>query len=183
MFWSVHLLHIYKFSFVILSSYIKERNIMAIIDKNMVVSLHYILREDGQEGELIEDTFGEVPVTFTFGVGQMLPGFEANLKGKSMGEKFAFLLAPGEAYGETKHDSVVDIPLSNFADADGKIDDNAIALGKQIRMKNQNGESFTGLIKEANNTTVKVDFNHPMAGIGLHFSGEIAEVKEQDGLS
>ncbi len=155
---------------------------MAIIDKNMVVSLHYILREDGQDGELIEDTFGEAPVTFTFGVGQMLPGFEANLKGKSVGDKFAFLLAPGEAYGETKLDSVVDIPLANFADVDGNVDKNAVAIGKQIRMKNQNGESFSGLIKKANDSTVKVDFNHPMAGISLHFSGEIIEVKEDMGI-
>ena len=161
----------------------KERNIMAKIAKNMVVSLHYILREEGYEGELIEDTFGGAPVTFTFGVGQMLPGFEANLKGKAIGDKFAFLLAPSEAYGEFKHKSIVDVPSSNFANSAGIINDKAIAIGQTIRMKNQNGQSYSGLIKEANATTVKVDFNHPMAGKSLHFSGEILEVKEDDGLN
>jgi FKBP-type peptidyl-prolyl cis-trans isomerase SlyD len=155
---------------------------MAIITKNMIVSLHYILRENGLEGEQIEDTFGGVPVTFTFGVGQMLPGFEAHLKGKSKGDKFDFLLAPGEAYGNTNHDSIVEIPLANFADADGNIDKDTVAVGKQIRMKNQNGDPFSGLVKEFNDSTVKVDFNHPMAGLSLYFSGEIIDVKEDLGL-
>lgn len=149
----------------------------------MVVSLHYILREGAYEGEQIEDTFGGTPVTFTFGIGQMLPGFEANIKGRSAGDKFAFLLTPSEAYGETKKDSIVNIPLSNFADAEGNIDYNVIAAGQQVRMKNPNGQLFSGLIKRTNDTNVKVDFNHPMAGRSLHFSGEIIAVKEEDGLS
>ncbi|MFT4533399.1 MAG: FKBP-type peptidyl-prolyl cis-trans isomerase SlyD [Saprospiraceae bacterium] len=113
----------------------------------------------------------------------MLPAFEAKLKGKSIGDEFSFLLAPSEAYGETKNDSVVEVPLSNFANSDGIIDDKVIALGQIIRMKNQNGQSYSGLIKEANETTVKVDFNHPMAGKSLHFRGEIKKVKVDDGLN
>lgn len=149
----------------------------------MVVTLHYTLREGGHDGELIEDTHGGAPITFTFGVGQMIHGFETHLNGKSEGDEFAFILAPDEAYGAINPKALVDIPLSNFADAEGIIDQKAIAVGQPVRMKNQNGQSFQGLIKETNETTVKVDFNHPMAGRTLHFSGEVLEVKEEDGLS
>ena len=166
-----------------ISSYSKEKNIMAIIDTNMIVTLHYMLRDGSNEGELIEDTHGGAPITFKFGVGQMIPGFEKHLKGKSSGENYAFLLEPGEAYGDANHKALVDIPLSNFANAEGKIDEKVIAVGQPVKMKNQNGQSFQGIIKEIDGDTVKVDFNHPMAGRTLHFSGEILDVKEEDGLS
>lgn len=148
----------------------------------MMVTLHYILKEDGPNGTLIEDTFGGAPITFQFGVGQMLPGFEANLKGKAIGDKYAFLLAPGEAYGDTNFNAIKEIPIANFAGSDGKIDETKIALGESIRMKNQQGQSFQGVIKEITQESVKIDFNHPMAGITLHFSGEIVDIKEDIGL-
>lgn len=156
---------------------------MAVIDTNMVVTLHYTLRDGSSEGRQIEDTFGGAPLTFNFGVGQMIHGFEAHLKGKSSGDTYAFVLTPEEAYGEHKEKSIVDVPLSNFKGADGNIDQKAITIGQPVRMKNQNGQSFQGLILEANETSVKVDFNHPMAGRSLHFTGKILEVKEEDGLN
>jgi len=148
------------------------------IDKNKVVSLHYTLKEGSEDGLKIEETYGGIPLTFIFGIGQMIPGFEKKLLGKSEGDQYAFLLAPGEAYGDTKHDSVVEVPIQNFRGPDGKLDTEAIKVGKPIRMKNQNGQSFQGIIKEATLTTVKVDFNHPMAGKSLHFNGEIIKVRE-----
>lgn len=149
----------------------------------MVVTLHYILREGGPEGEIVEDTFSGEPITFKFGVGQMIPGFETNLEGKSVGEKYSFLLAPGEAYGELNHKALVEVPLSNFAGSDGEIDPRTITIGESVRMKNQNGQSFQGVIKEVDESIVKVDFNHPMAGRSLHFSGEVLVVKKEDGLN
>jgi len=156
---------------------------MGVIDKNMVVTLHYTLRDGGPDAKVIEDTLDGAPLTFNFGVGQMIPGFEKQLKGKSEGDNFNFLLAPGEAYGDTKINSVVDVPLSNFKDSNGNIDEKTVTVGQPVRMKNQNGQSFQGLIIEANDKIVKVDFNHPMAGRSLHFSGKILEVKEPNGLN
>jgi len=45
-------------------------------------------------------------------------------------------------------------------------------------MQNQNGQSFQGIIKETKLETIIVDFNHPMAGKSLHFSGEIVGVRD-----
>ncbi|MBL0083995.1 MAG: hypothetical protein IPP37_16945 [Saprospiraceae bacterium] len=52
--------------------------------------LHYSLREGSAEGELIEETFGQEPLTFIFGNGQMISGFEANLNGKLAGDTYSF---------------------------------------------------------------------------------------------
>lgn len=149
----------------------------------MVVTLHYTLRDGSEDGRQIENTFEGEPLTFSFGVGQMIPGFETHLKGKSPEDTYAFLLSPEEAYGERKEKSIVDVPISNFKGANGNVDQKAIAIGQPVRMKNQNGQSYQGLILEATEKSVKVDFNHPMAGRSLHFSGKILEVKEEDGLN
>ena len=41
-----------------------------MIAKNKVVSLHYILKEGTKEGKVIEETTGQEPMVFLYGVGQ-----------------------------------------------------------------------------------------------------------------
>jgi len=93
------------------------------------------------------------------------------------GDDYAFLLQPGEAYGDSNVNAVVKIPKQNFADQNGDVNPEVIALGAPVNMKNQEGKSFQGIVKEATEDTITVDFNHPMAGRTLHFSGTIIEVR------
>ena len=149
------------------------------ISKNKVVTLHYRLREGAEDGPSLEETFGTSPLSFIFGIGQMIPGFEANLKGQEEeGGEFGFLLTPEEAYGGQKPSAIVEVPRANFTGADGKIDEEAVKIGSPVRMKNQEGRSFQGTIIEDKGEQLVVDFNHPMAGKSLHFSGEILKVRE-----
>ncbi|MEE9439833.1 MAG: peptidylprolyl isomerase [Saprospiraceae bacterium] len=147
------------------------------IDNNAVVSLHYTLREDGADGKFIEETNGRPPLSFIFGIGQMISGFELNLKNKSQGDKFAFLLQPKEAYGEIDPKAMVELPLQNFVGPDGLLDRESIKVGNPVKMKNQEGQSYIGTILAMKPETIVVDFNSPMAGKKLHFSGEIILVR------
>ena len=148
------------------------------ISKHKVVTLHYTLKEGGADGPMIEETFGGNSLSFIYGIGQMIPGFEANLLNKKEGDEYAFLLTPEEAYGGQNMDALVDIPKQNFADQDGNIDPAIIQVDQQVRMKNQQGQAFQGTIKEDKGDVLVVDFNHPMAGKSLHFSGKIESVRE-----
>lgn len=148
------------------------------ISKNKVVTLHYTLREGSAEGAMIEETYGANPLSFIFGIGQMIPGFETNLMGKKEGEDYAFLLTPEEAYGGQKPDAIIEIPKENFRGQDGTIDEETIKVGKPVRMKNQEGKVFQGAIVEDKGDLLVVDFNHPMAGMSLHFNGKIVAVRD-----
>lgn len=148
------------------------------ISINKVVTLHYTLREGAADGPMIEETFGVTPLSFIFGKGQMIPGFEANLKDKEEGNEYAFLLSPEEAYGGQKPNAIIDIPKANFANQEGQIDPNAIKVGSPVRMRNQEGRAFQGTIIEDKGETLVVDFNHPMAGKSLHFKGKIVAVRD-----
>jgi len=144
---------------------------------NRVVSIIYELRRNNQDGEIVEALSLENPLTFLFGSGNLLPKFEENLLGLKTGQNFKFLLSSDEAYGPVQENAIVDVPLSIFQ-VDGKTDTNLLQLGNVIPMMDNEGRRLNGVIKEINAETVTMDFNHPMAGSSLHFSGEVTEIRE-----
>ena len=50
--------------------------------------------------------------------------------------------------------------------------------GNRIPMQDASGNKLTGIVKEVKDDTVVMDFNHPMAGNHLFFSGKIVEIRE-----
>lgn len=147
------------------------------IQKNQVVTLHYKLTEDDASGEMIEQTYGSEPLTFIYGVGMMLPSFEGHLEDKIASDTFSFTLTPEDAYGDYEDEAVVEIPMSNFTTENGDIDRAKLVPGAPLSMQDQHGRSYSGVIQEVKTEGIVVDFNHPMSGHTLHFTGEILEVR------
>lgn len=148
------------------------------ISKNKFVSVTYDLNVgEGDERELMERATKEQPLKFIFGIGAMLKHFEEHLNGLSSGDKFDFSLSPEQAYGEHEADHVVELPKHIF-EIDGKFDAEHIKEGETIPMMNSNGERMNGSVLEVNDKHVLMDFNHPLAGETLHFSGEVIDVHE-----
>lgn len=148
-----------------------------VIEKDKMVSLTYTLRELDLKGEVIEEVDNTNPLKFMFGAGQMLQKFEENLSKYGAGDKFEFALAPEEAYGEKREDLVVDIPKTVF-EVDGKFDDKICQVGNQVPMADAQGRRLMGVVTEIKDNDIAMDFNHPMAGVPLYFSGDILEVRE-----
>ena len=61
---------------------------------------------------------------------------------------------------------------------DGKLDTELLQIGKYIPMKNDDGHVIEGKVISINDKGVVMDFNHPLAGKDLHFSGEILDVRD-----
>ncbi len=148
-----------------------------LITKDKVVSVTYELRENDKQGGVLETVGAEKPLTFLFGAGNLLPKFEENLDGLKTGERFQFLLDSGEAYGEIDENAIVNVPKSIFM-KDGEVDEELLTIGNQIPMRDKSGNHFTGVVKEVSEESVKMDFNHPLAGTNLFFSGEVVEVRQ-----
>jgi len=147
------------------------------ITKNKVVSLSYILKRDNAQGEIIEETRAGDPLVFLYGIGQMLPKFEEHLSTLKTGDDFEFTLSSDEAYGEMDQDAIIDLDKSIFM-VDGKIDDEMLAIGNVIPMRDDQGHMLQGIVVNVTNDSVRMDFNHPMAGNTLHFTGNVIEVRE-----
>jgi FKBP-type peptidyl-prolyl cis-trans isomerase SlyD len=147
------------------------------IEKNKMVSLIYELREKNQEGRIIEELDEARPLSFIYGTGRLLPVFESNIHSLNAGDPFRFELNAEMAYGEKREDMIVNVPIAVF-ETDGKVNEEICQVGIEVPMMDTEGNPVNGIINEITDTYVKMDFNHPMAGADLYFSGRIIEVRE-----
>lgn len=150
---------------------------MLEIAKHSMVTLTYDLRIDDEQGEVIEQATADRPLQFLYGAGTMLPKFESHLAGLTQGQPFEIRLSKNDAYGDVNEDAIVDLPKSVFL-VDGKIDEELIAVGNTVPMMSSNGQRLNGLVLSIDDETVKMDFNHPLAGEDLFFAGKVLEVRE-----
>jgi FKBP-type peptidyl-prolyl cis-trans isomerase SlyD len=81
------------------------------------------------------------------------------------------------AYGERREDMIIDVPVSVF-ETDGKINEDICRVGNEVPMMDTEGNPLNGVINEITGTYVKMDFNHPMAGLDLFFMGKIVDVRD-----
>lgn len=147
-----------------------------IIAPNTVVSITYVLRENNAEGEVVQEVNPKDPFRFLFGVGQLLPEFEANILGKKQGDKVAFGVESANAYGEFDEEQVISLPKSSFV-VDGVVAEEFLRIGALIPLQTQDGHQLTGTVSAIEEEDVKVDLNHPLAGKDLHFSVEVLDVR------
>jgi FKBP-type peptidyl-prolyl cis-trans isomerase SlyD len=148
-----------------------------VIEKQKVVSVTYQLNVNEKDGEVVETVNKEKPLTFLYGVGNMLEKFEENIKGLQQGDQFDFMIPSDEAYGQASDDAVVDLPLNVF-EIEGEVDYDLLKVGNYIPMQDQQGNRLDGIVLEVGDEKVKMDFNHPLAGDDLFFQGEVLDVRE-----
>eukprot|EP00764_Aduncisulcus_paluster_P012464 gnl/Carplike_NY0171/548_a750_2120.p1 GENE.gnl/Carplike_NY0171/548_a750_2120~~gnl/Carplike_NY0171/548_a750_2120.p1 ORF type:complete len:202 (-),score=11.91 gnl/Carplike_NY0171/548_a750_2120:100-705(-) len=147
------------------------------LGKYSMVTLTYDLRVDDENGEMIEQATEAEPLQFLYGAGVMLPKFESHLVGLQEGEPFTIKLKKTDAYGEVNSDAIVELPKQVFL-VDGNFDSELIKIGNMVPMMSSNGQRLNGLVLEVNDDTVKMDFNHPLAGEDLYFSGKVMGIRE-----
>lgn len=147
------------------------------INRNMHVSLSYTLRSESHEGEVIEATQEGQPLEFVYGAGMMLPKFEEALLGLEKGNDFKIEIPHLDGYGPTFAERVVDLP-KNLFEKEGQFDEEMVAVGNVLPMMDGNGNRMDGKVLELTDETVKMDFNHPMAGQDLFFTGAILDIRE-----
>ena len=147
------------------------------IEQNKFVSLIYKLRLNSADGELIEETKKEQPLQFVYGMGRMLPKFEKNLSNLEPGNDFNFEIKAKDAYGEINNNYIIDLPKDLFK-VNGVIDKELITPGNSVPMQDERGNRMSGIVLDVVDDNVKMDFNHPLAGENLFFSGTVIEVRD-----
>ena len=131
------------------------------VEQNKMVGVDYKLTVDGQ---IADQSRPGQPLEFIFGTGMLLPKFEEAILGK-------------DGYGELIADAVVDLPKNIFM-VDGKLAEDILFVGSQVPMSDNQGNRMMGIVKEVGDETVKMDFNHPMAGKTLNFDVEVVSVRD-----
>ncbi|AHW60981.1 FKBP-type peptidyl-prolyl cis-trans isomerase SlyD [Draconibacterium orientale] len=150
---------------------------MLEIGKYKMVKLTYDLRIDNEQGELVEQATTEQPLEFLYGAGMMLPKFESELIGLKQDDPFTIKIDSTEAYGAVNNEAIVELPKNVFL-VNGEFDAELIKVGNTVPMMSSNGQRLNGLVLDVNDETVKMDFNHPLAGEDLFFAGKVIDVRE-----
>lgn len=147
------------------------------LENDKFVSLVYTLHEGDKEGRIIETVEEAAPMNFVFGAGRLLPAFEENIAGLEDGAAFDFHLAAADAYGEVREEMVVSLPRNIFED-EGVLRSEICYVGNNVPMMDSQGNRMNGIVVEIGDAFVKMDFNHPLAGTNLYFSGRVVGVRE-----
>lgn len=141
---------------------------MQIADQK-VASFHYTLTNDA--GDVIDSSRERGPMSYLHGAGNIVPGLEKAMKGRSGGDQFQVDVVPEEAYGPHQQQLVQKIPKSAFNKAgDPK-------PGMQFQASGPQGPMLI-TVTAVDGEDVTIDGNHPLAGQTLHFDIEVTDVRE-----
>ncbi len=144
------------------------------VAQNKKVAVDYKLTVDGK---IADQSQPGQPLEFIFGTGALLPKFEAAILGLTPGEKVSFTLQPEDGYGVSDPQAVIELQKEIFK-VNGKIAEDILFVGSQIPMQTADGQRMVGTVKAVGESTVTMDFNHPMAGKVLNFDVEVVEVRD-----
>ena len=137
------------------------------ITANSLVTLRYRLSCDGQE---LVSTMDGHPSTFQLGTSELAPPLEACLIGMEAPQSASFDLSP-DAFGAHNADLMRWVARTEFP-AETKL-----LAGEVVTLAVAPGRQVSGLVRELNESAVRIDLNHPLAGRALRFDCKVAEVR------
>ena len=141
------------------------------VEEHAVVLIHYVLTNDDKE--VLDSSEGQDPLVYLHGTGHLISGLEAQLLGKTAGDKLDVTVQPGDGYGEFNEELVQVVPSDVFDGVE------SIEPGMQFQTSNEDGsDGETITVVSVENDEVTIDGNHTLAGVTLHFAVDIIEVRE-----
>lgn len=139
------------------------------------VAINYTLRTNGAIRHIRSAIWGDEPLEYLHGGGQLLPALERALEGLAPGEQRAVTLPPEQAYGERDHALQQRLPASVFGGA-GRIEAGMCFVARSEDGRHLENVMVTEVDEAAG--TVLVDTNHPLAGMTLEFDVTVVAVRD-----
>ncbi|MBO9409941.1 MULTISPECIES: peptidylprolyl isomerase [unclassified Ruegeria] len=141
---------------------------MTAIKQGDTVRIHYT--GTLLDGNVFDSSDGRDPLEFVVGSGQIIPGLDSAMPGLTVGEKKRVEIACVDAYGPINPEMRQSIPR------EGIPDDIPLTPGSQLQMQTPEGQVLPVTVVEADDATVTLDANHPLAGQDLIFEIEVISV-------
>lgn len=139
------------------------------IEQNRAVALDY--RVSLPEGITVDASTNESPLWYVHGRNNLLPAFERNVEGLSVGEQKTFTLQAKEAYGEFNPELVVEVDKWNLSRS------GQCVPGEKVTVTNKSGQEANGRIVTVEKDKCRVDLNHELAGKDLTFEITVKEIR------
>ncbi len=141
---------------------------MTDIKQGDMVRIHYT--GTLLDGTVFDSSDGRDPLEFVVGSGQIIPGLDGAMPGLVVGDKKRVEIACVDAYGPINPAMRQEIPR------EGIPDEIPLDPGTQLQMQTPDGQALPVTIVDANDATVTLDANHPLAGQDLIFEIEVVSI-------
>ncbi len=138
------------------------------VTEKKAVTIKYTLRDE--EGAVLDSTDGRDPLTYLHGAGNLVPGVEEALEGKSAGEEVKVTVSPEKGYGVREEDNVRNVPIR-------KLPEGRLLPGTTVQLNTNHGP-VVAVIKALKGDYATLDLNHPLAGKTLRFELEVVDVRD-----
>jgi FKBP-type peptidyl-prolyl cis-trans isomerase SlpA len=138
------------------------------INPNSLVTLFH--RLGLTDDSILEDTFGDEPLTMRLGQGEMAEGLELSLVGLKPGDEQTIDIGPDLAFGFIDETLFRALPRADFDDS------LTLEQGLIIEFTADDGNTLPGTILEFDDVEVRIDLNHPLAGQTIRYRVEIVAV-------
>ena len=133
-----------------------------------IVRVHYTGRLD--DGTVFDSSEGREPIEFTLGSERVIPGLSAAVTGMEVGEEKRVTIPSADAYGPRDDGMMVTVSRADLpADQD-------LEVGQQLEMATPDGKSFNVVVVGVDPGNVRLDANHPLAGLDLTFDLRLVSV-------
>jgi FKBP-type peptidyl-prolyl cis-trans isomerase SlyD len=138
------------------------------ITQDSVVTLHYTLKDDA--GEVLDSSSSGEPLAYLHGHGNLVPGLERELAGKTAGDKLSVKISPADGYGEFDKALIQRVPRRALKGIKN------INVGMRLHAQTPQGPQAV-TVTQIQGDMVTLDGNHPLAGKNLNFDIEITDVR------
>ena len=153
-----------------------ENNKKEVVGPGKFVAYSYKLYNDA-DGKLLFETPKDAPDMMVYGVSQaVVPGLMSAMEGLGKGDKFEVVLPPVAAFGDHSDEYVMTLSKDLFM-RDGKLA-KEVKEGASLPMMTAEGFRVEGKVIEIGPENIKMDFNHPFAGLTVRYEGVIDNVRE-----
>jgi peptidylprolyl isomerase len=123
-----------------------------------------------EDGTVFDSSQNREPLAFELGAGQMIKGFENAVTGLGIGEKTTVSIEPAEAYGEKREDMILKVAKTEIPG------DIPTEVGTKLSINQSNGQQIPATITDADEESITLDANHPLAGQKLIFDIEMVSI-------
>lgn len=134
-----------------------------------VYTLNYWLKNP--EGEVVDTSDGGTPMVFIDGSKLIIPGLQQAVQGRNVGDRLDVTIPPELAYGAHNPSLVNDVSASMFDGID------QVVPGMKFQT-NTGAQTQVVKVVSVDGDTVRVDANHPLAGLTLNFEIEIINIRD-----
>jgi FKBP-type peptidyl-prolyl cis-trans isomerase SlyD len=140
------------------------------VEKNKVVTISY--RLSTAEGELLDSSEENGDLPYIHGTDFLAPGIEEVLAGKSVGDKVDAKVPAAKAFGEFDEELLIAVDKDDI-----NIEDEILEEGLEFEAEIR-GELRYCRIEEIEGSEIRINANHPLAGLDIHFEAEVLGIRD-----